>query len=141
MHIDSKFAESVSFDCKITTRYVEWDRIIEKTSYVVIASPLFRALINEVSDQKLEEAERNFVFEAVKELAMVEFGKTDSDTLLNTVFLICKYGTGLRTSVPSSDEGKVDSQRIITVYHDWGPKGGILLKGYFDNLIRTELGR
>ena len=40
---------------KIMTRYAEWGRFIEKTSYVTIASPLFRALIGEVSDQKLEE--------------------------------------------------------------------------------------
>ena len=126
---------------KIMTRYVEWDRIIEKTSYIVIASPLFRALINETNDQKLEEIGKKYVYEAIKELAMVEFGKTDFKTLLNAFFLVSKYDTGLRTSAPSPAENESDSQSTITIYHDWGPKGSIILKGYFDNLAKTELGR
>lgn len=113
---------------KIMTRYVEWDRFIEKTSFVIISSPLFRALISEINDQKLEEIGRNFIDKVVRELAMVEFGKTDFDTLINTVSLIGKYDTGIHASTPSSTEGRVDGQGIITLYHDWGPKGSTLFK-------------
>jgi len=126
---------------KIMTRYVEWDRIIEKTSYVVISSLLFRALINEAGDQKLEEIGKNQVSVAVKELAMMMFGKTDFDTLLKTIFLIGKYDTGLRGGATLSAEDKVDSHSTFTIYHDWGPKGSLLLKGYFDSLVRNELGK
>lgn len=126
---------------KIMTRYVEWDRVIEKTSYVVLSSMLFKALINEVNDQKIEEIGKNSVSEAVKELAMMEFGKTDFDTLIKTFFLISKYNTGLRANAPLSGESKVDSRCTLTLYHDFGPKGGILFKGYFDNLVRNELRR
>ena len=125
---------------KIMTRYVEWDRVIDRTSYIVISSLLFKALINEIDDQKLEEIGKNIVAQAIKELAMVEFGRSDFDTLLNTLFLIGKYDTGLIASAPLSDN-KVDSQYNITLRHDWGPKGSVLLRGYLENLVRNELGR
>jgi len=130
-----------AFISKIMTRYVEWERTIENTSYVTISGILFRALINEVSDEKLEEIGRTFVAKAVKELAMVAFGKTDFESLLNAVLLVGKYDTGMRASVPSSFESRVDGLGLITLYHDWGLKGSILLRGYFDSLVRNELGR
>jgi hypothetical protein len=126
---------------KIMTRYVEWDRNVEKTSFTIISSHLFKALIDEVSEEKLDEIGRTLVYQAVKELAMVEFGKTDFDTLLNTVFLLGKYDTSLRLSAPSSSENRVDSQYIMTMRHDWGPKGSVLLRGFFDNIVRSELGK
>ena len=126
---------------KIMTRYVEWDRAVEKTSYIILSSMLFRAIINEVSDQKLEEIGRNYISEAVKELAMVEFGKTDFDTLLKTFFLISKYDTGMRVSAPSPSDGKADSRCTLTIYHDFGLKGSIVFKGFFDDLVRNELGK
>lgn len=122
---------------KIMTRYVEWNRVIEKTSYVILSSMLFRALINEVSEQKLEEIGRNSLTEAVKELAMVEFGKTDLDTLLNTFSLVSKYVTGMRLNAPSS----VDSRLTLVLYHDFGLKGGVLFRGFFDNIVRSEIGK
>ena len=126
---------------KIMTRYMEWDRVIDKTSYIILSSMLYRALINEVSDQKLEEIGRNFVSEAVKEFAMVEFGKTDFDTLMKAFLLISKYDTGMRASAPLLAESKTESRLTLTVYHDFGLKGSIVLKGYFDSLVRNELGR
>ena len=57
------------------------------------------------------------------------------------VFLISKYNTGLSTSAPSSAESKVDSRYTITQRHDWGLKGSVLLRGFFDNLVRNEIGK
>jgi len=125
---------------KIMTRYVEWDRVIDKTSYIILSSMLFRALINEISDQKLEEIGQNFVSKAVKELAMVEFGKTDFESLMKTFFLISKYDTSMRVSAPLPAESKTDSRYTLTVYHDFGLKGGVLLKGYVESVVRNELG-
>jgi hypothetical protein len=58
---------------KIMTRYVEWDRIIEKTSGVIISSLLFRALINEICDEKLEEIGKDAGAKVVKDIAMMAF--------------------------------------------------------------------
>jgi hypothetical protein len=125
---------------KIMTRYAEWQRHIEKTSYVLIASALFRAILKEVSDEKIAEIAKTVLPTIINNLAMLEFGKTDFDSVLKTIFLISKYETGLRTSVSTPDEAK-DGKHTLTLYHDWGPKGSLLFKNYLDNLIRDETGK
>ena len=125
---------------KIITHYVEWQRVIEKTSYVLMTSSLFKAIINEVSDEKIEEVAKTVLTTVIKELSILEFGKSDFDSILKTMFLIGKYETGLRTSASSPVDGK-DVRYTLTLYHDWGPKGSILFKTYFDNLIRNETGK
>lgn len=124
---------------KIMIRYVEWDRVTAKTSYLTVSSPLFKALLNEISDEKLEEIAKSFAVKVFKDLAMLEFGKSDFDTLLKTIFLFSKYDTGLQASAPVSVDSKVDDKRILSLRHDWGPKGGVFLKGYLDDLVKREL--
>ena len=87
---------------KIMIRYVEWDRVIQKTSYLTVSSPLFKALLNEISDEKLEEIAKGFATEVLNDLATLEFGKADFDTTLKTMFLLSKYDTALRASAPLS---------------------------------------
>lgn|GEM_PF-2904134 len=125
---------------KIMTHYTEWQRVVEKTSFVLIASSLFRALINEVNDQKLEMIAKTVFSTVITDLAMLEFGKNDFDSILKTMFLISKYETGLLTISSSTVEGK-NGKYTLTLYHDWGPKGSVLFRSYFDNLIRNETGK
>jgi len=126
---------------KIMTRYAEWDRIIEKTSGVTVSSLLIKALLNEISDQELEEIAKDSGVKAVKDLAMISLGKEDLDTVLETVALIGKYSTGVRASVPASVESKVDGRYVLTLHHDWGPKGGVLFRSLLENIVRNDLGR
>jgi hypothetical protein len=125
---------------KIMTRYAEWQRHIEKTSYVLIPSALFTAILKEVSDEKIAEIAKTILPTVINNLAMLEFGKTDFDSVLKTIFLISKYETGLRTSVSTPTEAK-DGKHTLTLYHDWGPKGSLLFKNYLDSLIRDETGK
>jgi len=125
---------------KIITHYVEWQRVIEKTSFILVASSLFRALIKEVSDEKIEEIAKTIVSTVIKDLSMLEFGKNDFDSIIRTMFLIGKYETGLRTSTSTSVDGK-DGKYTLTLYHDWGSKGSVLFRSYLDNLIRNETGK
>ena len=126
---------------KIMTRYAEWDRITEKIDYVSISNLFFRALISEISDEKMEEIARHVVTKTIKNIAMLESGKTDFDTLLRTVLLVSKYGLNVRTNAPLPVDTKSDGQYVLTLYHDWGPKGVIFFRSYFDALIRNELGK
>ena len=72
---------------------------------------------------------------------MLMFGKTDFNTPLKTIFLIGKYDTGIQSSAPPSVESKVDGRCVLTLYHDWGPKGAVLFRIYLDSLVRSELGK
>ena len=126
---------------KIMIRYVEWDRVIEKTSHLTVYSPLFKALLNEISDEKLEEIAKNFATKAFKDLATLEFGKSDFDSQIKTILLFSKYDTGLHASAPLSVDSKVGDNSILSLHHDWGLKGGVLLRGYFQDLIKNEIGK
>jgi hypothetical protein len=121
---------------KIMVQYVEWDRIVEKIGSISVSHLLFRALINEISDEKLEEVARDFAVKEVKNIAMWSFGKTDFDSLLKALFLIGKYSI----SAPLSVEVKVDNQYIISLHHDWGTKGVVFFKSFLSNFVRNELG-
>ena len=43
---------------KIMIRYVEWDRVIEKTSHLTVYSPLFKALLNEIVTKNLKRSQK-----------------------------------------------------------------------------------
>jgi hypothetical protein len=122
---------------KIMTRYVEWDRIMERIGYFYVTNLFFRALINEISDAKLEEIVKVFAVKDAKDIAMWATGKTDFDAMLKALSLLGRYSI----SPPLSAEIKVDNQCTITLHHDWGPKGTVFFRSYFENFVRTELGR
>ena len=121
---------------KIMTRYVEWDRVVEKFDFVSFSNAFFVALINEVSDEKIQEMASQEAVRQIKNQAMWDFGKTDFDGLLKTISLIGKYGVGAHMSVDSWGEGNY----VITLHHRWGHKGVVFFRSFFDSFIRSELG-
>jgi hypothetical protein len=121
---------------KIMTRYVEWDRIIEKLDFVSFPNTFFVALINEVSDEKIQEIAAQEAIRQINNQTIWDFGKTDFDTFLKTILLVGKYGIASDISVESWGEGSY----VITLHHRWGKKGVVFLRSFFDSFIRSELG-
>jgi hypothetical protein len=121
---------------KIMTRYVEWDRAVEKLDFVSFSNAFFVALLNEVSDEKIQEMASQEAIRQIKNQAMWDFGKTDFDVLLKTIILRGKYGIASHISVESWGEGNY----VITLHHRWGPKGVVFFRSFFDSFIRGELG-
>jgi hypothetical protein len=120
---------------KIMTRYVEWDRVVEKLDFVSFSNSFFKTLINEMSDERLKEMASHEAIGQIKNQAMWDFGKTDFDILLKTILLIGKYGIASHISVESRGE----SNCVITLHHKWGPKGVVFFRSFFDSFIRGEL--
>ncbi len=121
---------------KIMTRYVEWDRVVEKLDFVSFSNAFFVTLINEVSDEKIQEMGSQEAVRQIKNQAMWDFGKADFDTLLKTIGLIGKYGVATHMSVESWGDGN----HVITLHHKWGHKGVVFFRSFFESLIRSELG-
>ena len=121
---------------KIMIRYVEWDRVVEKIGTSSVSPVLFKALVSEISDEKVEEIARDFAAKEVTNIALWAFGKTDFDALIKALFLIGKYSI----NAPLSIEIKVDNRCVITLHHDWGPKGIVFFKSFLGNFVRNELG-
>ncbi len=118
---------------KILTRYVEWDRIVERLHIVSFSNAFFVALLNEVSDDTIRELAAQEAVQQIKNHALWDFGKTDYDTLLKTILLIGKYGIATEVSVESWGDGNY----VITLRHTWGPKGAVFFRSFFDSFIRT----
>ena len=121
---------------KIMTRYVEWDRAVEKFDFVSFSNTFFVALLNEVSDEKIQEMASQEAIRQIKNQAMWDFGKTDFDMLLKTIILRGKYGIASHLSIESWGEGNY----VLTLHHRWGPKGVVFFRSFFDSLIRGEVG-
>jgi hypothetical protein len=121
---------------KIMARYVEWDRIIEKLDFVSFPNTFFVALINEVSDEKLQEIASQEAIRQIQNQTIWDFGKTDFDTFLKTILLVGKYGIASDISVESWGEGSY----VITLHHRWGKKGVVFFRSFFESSIRSELG-
>ncbi|HMA06172.1 MAG TPA: hypothetical protein VKO45_09645 [Methanomicrobiales archaeon] len=120
---------------KIMTRYMEWDRVVEKLDFVSFSNAFFKALLNEVSDERIQEMASQEAIRQIKNQAMWDFGKADFDTLLKTIILRGKYGIASHVSVESRGEGDC----VITLHHNWGPKGVVFFRSFFDSFIRGEL--
>ena len=131
-------AQNISINAligKIMTRYIEWERVVEKFDYVSFSNVFFKALISEVNDERLRAMASQEAIRQVKNQAMWIFGKTDFDALLKIIILIGRYGIAAHTSSDFRDDGAC----IITVHHQWGNKGTVFLQSFFDSLVRDEL--
>lgn len=121
---------------KIMTRYVEWDRVVEKLDFVSFSNAFFVMLINEISDEKIQEIASQEAVRQIKNQAMWDFGKADFDVLLKIITLIGKYGVASHISVESWGDGNY----VITLHHKWGHKGVVFFRSFFDSIIKSELG-
>ena len=121
---------------KIMTRYVEWDRVVEKLDFVSFSNAFFVTLINEVSDEKIQEIASQEAIRQIQNHAMWDFGKTDFDVLLKTILLVGKYGTASDISVESWGEGNY----VITLHHKWGQKGVVFFRSFFNSFMKSVLG-
>lgn len=121
---------------KIMTRYVEWDRVVEKLDFVSFSNAFFVTLINEVSDEKIQEIASQEAIRQIQNHAMWDFGKTDFDVLLKTILLVGKYGTASDISVENWGEGNY----VITLHHKWGQKGVVFFRSFFNSFMKSVLG-
>jgi hypothetical protein len=120
---------------KIMTKYVEWDSHVEKLGYVSIANSMLKRLMDAVSDEGLEKIARDFSDDQrVRTIALWAFRKVSTETILQTISLVGKYGGVWLTDV------KCDGECVITFHHALGAKGSTFTKYYVDSLVKNEFG-
>jgi hypothetical protein len=118
---------------RIMTKYIEWDRHTERLGYVSIAKATFDALLNGVSDERLEKIAEHLATQRLKTIAMWAFGRTSFDALIRTISLVSKYGGYW------SAEINCDRDCVITLHHDFGMKGSTFFGSMFDTAVRNEM--
>jgi hypothetical protein len=120
---------------RIMTKYVEWDRHIEKFRFISIADETFRSILEEVDDSKVEQIATDMGSKMPKAVTLFWFKRLNLDTVLKTISNYGKY-SGLHTNEIRFDEGEC----IITFHHELGRKWSMFLKNLISQYIKTGLG-
>jgi hypothetical protein len=131
-------AKGISFNAFINglmMKYVEWDRYLNKFSFISIASETFRSILNVVDDKELENIAKDLGSEMPKAVTMFWFKKLNLETLLNGAALFGKY-SGLHTNEIEFNEGKC----IATFHHNLGEKWSTFFRHFISQFLNSTVG-
>jgi len=120
---------------KIITKYIEWDRHVHKFGFVSIASETFRAILEEVDKDKIENVARNLGNNMPQAVTMFWFKRATLETLLTVLSLFGKY-SNLHTNEMKMDE----KGYTITFHHNLGAKWSIFLRHFISQFIKSVVG-
>ncbi len=107
----------------IMTKYVEWDRYIERFGGITMKPHALKEILEELDDDKLAEIAKHSGSRFPREFVMFWFKKANLDTNLQSLKLICKYKGYARYELEI--EG---SEYTIILIHDLGEKWSNFLR-------------
>jgi hypothetical protein len=107
----------------IMTKYAEWDRYIERFGGITIKPQAFKEILELADEDKLAEIAKRSGSRFPKEFVLFWFKRTDLDTYLESLKLLCKYKGYARFELES--EG---SEYTIILIHDLGKKWSNFLR-------------
>jgi hypothetical protein len=113
---DSKGISVNALISMIMTKYAEWDRYIERPQAL-------KEILEEVDEDKLADIAKRSGSRFPKEFVLFRFKRTNLETYLETLKLICKYKGYARYEHES--EG---SDHTIILVHDLGEKWSSFLR-------------
>jgi len=120
---------------RIMTKYLEWDRHIEKFKFVSIARETFRSFLDKIDDADVEKIATDMGSKMPVAITFFWFKKLNLETVLKTISNYGKY-SGLQTNEITANDGNC----IITFYHELGAKWSIFLKYFICQFVKTALG-
>jgi hypothetical protein len=120
---------------QIITKYAEWDRLVEKFSFVSIASETFRSILKEVDDKKLENIARDLGSSMPKAVTLFWFKKLNLETCLKTISLFGKYSRLHVNEIELNEENC-----IITFHHGLGSKWSIFMRYFISQFVKSAVG-
>jgi hypothetical protein len=107
----------------IMTKYAEWDRYIERFGGITIKPQAFKEILELADEDKLADIAKRSGSRFPKEFVLFWFKRTDLDTYLESLKLLCKYKGYARFELES--EG---SEYTIILIHDLGKKWSNFLR-------------
>lgn len=119
---------------RIMTRYMEWDRYISKFGFVSIASETFRAILEEVGDEKIENIAKELGQQMPQAVTLFWFKELNLETFLKTITLYSKY-SGLHKI-----EIEMNKDCIITFHHELGKKWSVFLSHFLSQFVESTVG-
>ena len=118
----------------ILTKYVEWDRYIDKFGFVTITRDAFKSFIDSIEDEKLVEIGEDLGSRNPKEMTQFWFKKLNISTFLRYLSLYSEYGRITQYELAT------DPNYTLILHHELGEKYSRFLSYFFDQAIRTIIG-
>ena len=106
----------------ILTRYAEWDRFAEPFGFVTLAREGFRALLNEIEEDRLVAIAENFAPSLARDLALHFFKRVDFDTFFRFLLAQLRYGHLAEYQVETGEQADT-----LTLHHELGRRWSLLL--------------
>ncbi len=119
----------------ILTKYSQWDRYTEKFDMITFRHETLRAILEATEDEVLVRKAREIGAKIPREFLMFWFKKTDLESYLRYLELLCNYGGFARYEL------EVDGRSyVITLLHNMGGKWSLFLKYVIEEGILSTIG-
>jgi hypothetical protein len=132
---DSKRISVGALLSAILTRYSEWDRYMEKFDIITLRQETIKAILEATEDEVLIAKAREIGAKIPKEFLMFWFKKTDLETYVRYLELLCNYGGFARFELQANGRAYV-----ITLLHNMGEKWSLFLKHVMEEGIMATIG-
>jgi superfamily I DNA and RNA helicase len=118
----------------ILTKYSQWDRYTEKFDMITFRHETLRAILEATEDEILVRKAREIGAKIPREFLMFWFKKTDLESYLRYLELLCNYGGFARYEL------EVDGRSYVITLHNMGGKWSLFLKYVIEEGILSTIG-
>jgi hypothetical protein len=132
---ESKRISVGSLLSSILARYSEWDRYTAKFEMITLRQETIRAILEAAEDETLATKGREIGAKIPREFLMFWFKKTDLETYLRYLELLCNYGGFARFELQEESR-----EYVITLLHNMSRKWSLFLKHVMEEGILTTVG-
>jgi hypothetical protein len=120
----------------ILTKYSQWDRYTEKFDMITFRQETLKVILEATDDEALVRKAREIGAKIPKEFLMFWFKKTDLESYLQYLELLCNYGGFARY------ECEYDGHTyVITLLHNIGEKWSLFLKYVMEEGIMSTISK
>ena len=121
----------------ILTKYAEMDRYNERYDTITLKRESFSSIIQEIEDDQLTQVAKEIGSIIPKQFLLFWFKKTDLETYLRYLSLVCKYN-GFGEYEIDIDEARTNY--TITIIHNMGQKWSNFLKNWLEQGMKITTG-
>jgi len=121
----------------IMTKYAEMDRYNERYDTITLKQESFRSILQVVEDDKLAQVAKEIGSLIPKQFLLFWFKRSDLETYLRYLSLVCRYNGFGEYEVDISDDR---TNYTITLIHNMGEKWSNFLKDWLEQGMKTTTG-
>lgn len=120
----------------IMTKYAEMDRYNERFGTITLRREGFRSILEAIEDDKITNLAKEIGTQIPKQFLLFWFKKTNLETYLKYLSLICRYSGFAEYEVDANED---ETEYTITLIHDMGEKWSIFLKNWLEQGMKTTV--